>query len=336
LSAEPQRAAIPPADDPLFRVGVVVVAHARADLAAGCVRSLPHIPRERVVVVVNDRTAVEPSELHALRESATVVFPEKPQGFAANLNLGVSRLPGGLDYVLLANDDVEFLDESVQKLVETLRADARAGVVGPAVRQVNGKQPPLQPQFPTVLRAALGMAVLPLGPAWDPLSRRAGLIAPDDPVERGRNGWVIGAAMAVRMRAFEDVAGFDEDFFLYYEETDFCYRLRQAGWRILWRPDAPVLHLQGASTAGSGAEDAFFRSERLYFRKRLGPFRSALLELALIVIFALSCVYNAGYALVRPTSGRQRLALLRERWRTRIFLRPSRGRRPHRIDQFAG
>jgi N-acetylglucosaminyl-diphospho-decaprenol L-rhamnosyltransferase len=322
VGTESPRTATRATDDFVTLLGVVVVAHSRADLAAGCIRTLPaSLPRDRAIVVINDPAATDRTEVESLRDRATVVSPVERQGFGANLNLGMSMLPADVEYVLLVNDDVEFLDDAVQTLLETLRDDARAGVVGPTLRQVNGKSPPLQPQFPTALRAALNMTVLPLGPAWTPLSRRAGLIAPDDPAELARNGWVIGAAMAVRARAFRDVGGFDEDFFLYYEETDFCYRLREAGWRILWRPDAAVLHLHGGSTGSASLENLFFRSERLYFRKRLGRVRSGLLQAGLMSLFALSCLYNAACAVVHPKSIRRRSALLRERWGIRIFLR---------------
>jgi N-acetylglucosaminyl-diphospho-decaprenol L-rhamnosyltransferase len=316
------RPATTPATELLTQVGIVVVAHARADLAARCIQTLPSpVPCDRVVVVINDPAEVDPGEVEAVRERAVVVSPARRQGFGANLNLGVSRLPEEVEHLLLVNDDVEFLDGSVLKLLETLRDDARVGVVGPSLRQVHGKQPPLQPQFPTALRAALNMTVLPLGPAWAPLSRRAGVIAPDDPGELARKGWVIGAAMAVRMRAFREVGGFDEDFFLYYEETDFCYRVREAGWRIEWRSDAPVLHVHGSSTGDADLEDLFFQSERLYFRKRLGLLRAALLQAGLIALFTLSCAYNAACSVVRPGTRGRRLSLLRERWRLRLFWR---------------
>jgi GT2 family glycosyltransferase len=303
------------------QLGAVIVAHKRADLARACVRTLPALARERIVVVINIPDHANPHDVAELSRAATVVSPARPQGYGANLNLGVSALPAEVSYILLVNDDVEFLEGSVPKLLETLRDDLRTGVVGPALRQSHGKQLPLQPQFPTALRAALNMAVLPLGPAWAPLSRRAGLIAPEEPAALASNGWVVGAAMAVRARAFREVGGFDEDFFLYYEETDFCYRVREAGWRITWRPDAPVLHLHGASTGSADLEDMFFQSERLYFRKRLGPLRAPLLQVGLVALFTLSCLYNAACCAVRPGSRQRRLSLLRERWRTRIFFR---------------
>jgi GT2 family glycosyltransferase len=306
--------------EPVAELGVVIVAHARVDAAIRCIATLPPLPPERIVVVVNAPARVPAEELDRVRGLATVVSPQHEQGYGANLNLGVRAL-APVRYLLLGNDDVEYAEGTVEKLVETLAADERVGIVGPAIRQQHGRQPPLQPQFPTRLAIALNMAVLPLGRAWQPLLRRAGTIAPENLEERGRNGWVVGAAMAVRAEAFAEVGGFDEDFFLYYEEVDFCWRVRAAGWRIAWRADAPADHVHAVSTGGTHLLDEFFAGERLYFRKRLGPARLALLDLGLIGITAASWAYNLGAAAVRPRSASARMDTLRERWRLRMFLR---------------
>jgi GT2 family glycosyltransferase len=303
------------------QLGVVLVAHKRADLALECIQTLPVLPRERIVVVINAPDLTNPRAVERLREHATVAFPDQRQGYGANLNLGVRLLPSSARYLLLANDDVRFAEGSVFKLLETLQDDSQVGIVGPAIRQLHGRQPPLQPQYPTRLAIALNMTVLPLGPAWDPLSRRAGLIPPEDPDERARNGWVIGAAMLARADAFAEVGGFDEDFFLYYEEIDFCYRLREAGWRVAWRADAPAEHEHAASTGGSHLSQIFFESERLYYRKRLGLVRLAFFEAGLVGIYVASWMYNLVLAAIRPSSAAHRFAMLRSRWSTRMFLR---------------
>jgi N-acetylglucosaminyl-diphospho-decaprenol L-rhamnosyltransferase len=320
---EPSPGASPPsAAELVAELGVVLVAHARVDLALACIDTLPRLPPERLVAVVNLPAAADPDGLAELGRRATVVSPDHAQGYGANLNLGVRALRLGVPYLLLANDDVEFGEGTVDKLLEPLDHDSRVGIVGPAITQVNGRQPPLQPQFPTRLAVALNTAVLPLGPAWQHLSRRAGLIAPADEDERARNGWVIGAAMLVRAEAFAAVGGFDEEFHLYYEEIDFCYRVRAAGWRIAWRADAPAVHVHASSTGGSHLARSLFASERLYFRKRHGAAALAVFEAALIGLYAVSWLYNVVVAVLRPTTARRRLDLLKARWGTRLFLRP--------------
>ena len=304
------------------RVGAVVVAHARADLALRCIASLtPELEAPSIVAVVNAPALADQRDLERLRERSIVVSPASPQGFGANLNLGVAHLAACATMLLLLNDDVELVDGSMLRLVDTLDSDPGVAVVGPLVQQPTGKQPPLRPQFPTVVGACLRTTALPLGPLWDVLSRHSEMATARDPEP---NGWVLGAAMLVRAKAFHDVGGFDPDFFLYYEETDFCYRVRAGGWRMAWRDDAPVLHLHAGSTVGSDTAPLFFGSERLYYRKRLGRLRFALLELGLAAIFVADCIYNAAMAGLRPRTARRRLEQLRGIWSRRIFLRPSR------------
>ena len=84
-------------------------------------------------------------------------------------------------------------------------------------------------------------------------------------------------------------------------------------------------HHQGSSIGSTLNFESFYASLRLYFRKRLGPLRFALLELALITVFLASAAYASLASLLRPKTARHRFRLVRDRWRQRIFLRPSRG-----------
>jgi GT2 family glycosyltransferase len=135
------------------------------------------------------------------------------------------------------------------------------------------------------------------------------------------DGFIIGAAMLARARAYEGIGGFDEDFFLYFEEADFCFRLRAAGWKIGWVSDASVLHLGGSSTPDARYRLIGLQSRRLYLLKRLGRARLVALKWAQAIVFGLACAYNALAAIARPATARRRAAQLRERYEEqRIFL----------------
>jgi GT2 family glycosyltransferase len=146
-------------------------------------------------------------------------------------------------------------------------------------------------------------------------------VYPDTAEELVSDGFIIGAAMLVRASAYESIGGFDEDFFLYFEEADLCFRLREAGWKIGWVSDASVLHLGGSSTPDARYRLLGLRSRRLYLLKRLGRARLAALAWAQAIVFGLACVYNAFAAIARPATARRRAAQLHERYREqRIFL----------------
>ena len=147
--------------------GAVVVAHARLDLALRCVETLCRfLPREHVVVVLNaPQQLKDEGQLAALSNRVRVVSPPAPQGYGANLNLGIRFLPQGLPFVVLANDDVEFGDDSLAKLVDHLRVatrdETRVGAVGPTFRDSAGTMLPSIGTFPTALDAIVRSAVLP-------------------------------------------------------------------------------------------------------------------------------------------------------------------------------
>jgi GT2 family glycosyltransferase len=134
--------------------------------------------------------------------------------------------------------------------------------------------------------------------------------------------WVVGAAMAVRVEALHGVGGFDEDFFLYFEEADFCYRLWANGWMVLTAQDASVVHLQGQSTAGTEYRAVFRQARRLYLIKRLGLVRWTMLELLFLFVLLATSAVSLASAVVKPGTASRRLQAMRECWNHRAFLLP--------------
>jgi N-acetylglucosaminyl-diphospho-decaprenol L-rhamnosyltransferase len=278
-----------------------------------CLATLPELRADKIVVVLNAPDVVEPDALEQLRREVEVVSPPRRQGYGANLNLGVRHLPRDVEYMLLANDDLEFGAESLMKLVTKLDDHPLTAAVGPSLFDPEGRPQPGLVTVPSAMPIAVEFArLLPLGSVWPSLEHRARASA-------SAARWISGAAMLVRADAFRSVDGFDEAFFLYFEETDLCVRLHDAGWVVDWCEDAPVVHLGGGSTR----EDnwlLFLQSRRLYLAKRIGRARLLALQVALAAVFAAGAVYNVAASVVRPATARRRRELLREVWRWRPFL----------------
>jgi N-acetylglucosaminyl-diphospho-decaprenol L-rhamnosyltransferase len=316
--------------------GAVVVAHGRLDLASRCVETLRvTIPPEHIVVVVNAPREVRDGQLAArLAEHVRVVSPPAPQGYGANLNFGVRLLPPGLRFAILSNDDIEFENGAVTRLREVLDANSRAGVAGPTLVDPSGSPQLSASEFPTALDALVRSAALPR--ALKSLvqridgrrqnrarTARSRVVAPDG---TRSVDWVIGAAMAVRLDAFLAVNGFDERFFLYFEETDLCDRLWASGWTVLSVPDARAVHAQGQSTGNPRYQAVFREARRRYLIKRLGLARWLLVELMYPVFFVVS-VLGLVTALTSPDTIAARLQAIRTSWGRRAFLLPPSRRR---------
>jgi GT2 family glycosyltransferase len=104
---------------------------------------------------------------------------------------------------------------------------------------------------------------------------------------------VIGACMMARRKALEQVGLLDEEYFLFLEETDWCYRMKKAGWKIYHIPQAEILHFQGKSAeAEKGkARIEYYRSRYHYFRKNRGSFQSSVLFIGLIIKLSVELVF---------------------------------------------
>jgi N-acetylglucosaminyl-diphospho-decaprenol L-rhamnosyltransferase len=310
--------------------GGVIVAHARVDLAYRCVETiLQSLPPQHVVVVVNAPDEVaDRSELIALSGQVTVVSPNRPQGYGANLNLGVQSLPAHVKFVVLSNDDIEFSDVWLAQIHGHFIATRSVGAVGFALRDSAGGLLLSTGEFPTPLDALVRSVAFP---AWvkrllqqvdgrlQKPRRQARRAAASHKAAQTAD-WVVGAAMVVRREAFLQVGGFDESFFLYFEETDLCDRLWARGWVVLSATDVPAIHLGGQSTAAERYRKTFREARRHYLVKRIGYVRWVLLELLFVPSFLFAGLSLIMSIMTRPASARSRLEAFRHSWQRRVFL----------------
>jgi N-acetylglucosaminyl-diphospho-decaprenol L-rhamnosyltransferase len=165
-------------------------------------------------------------------------------GFGRGANAGVRRT--GAEVVVVCNADVRFEPGSVEVLARRLWSDPSVGAAGPLVRYPDGR-PQASARDVPALTTAIGHALLSRVWRDNPWTRRYRR-TDADPTRARDAAWLSGCTLAVRRRAFEDVAGFDPAYFLYVEDVDLGVRLRRAGWRLRYEPDARVVHRVGAST----------------------------------------------------------------------------------------
>ncbi len=168
-------------------------------------------------------------------------------GMGAGNNAGM-RVAAGR-YFFLLNPDAWVTGEAIDKLVAFADEHPDAAVVGPRVSNPDGSLQRSARGFPTVWRLATEYLFLrklaPHTQLLNPLY--AGGFDHD---EAGEVDWVVGAALLVRREAADAVGLFDEDFFMFSEETDWMFRFREAGWTVWFYPEAEVVHVGGASHGG--------------------------------------------------------------------------------------
>jgi N-acetylglucosaminyl-diphospho-decaprenol L-rhamnosyltransferase len=175
------------------------------------------------------------------------VVEEENRGLAYGWNTGVARTSGR--YVLLLNADAWLDEGALEALVGFADAHPRAAVVGPRLRNPDGTLQRSVRGFPTLWRLATEYLFLrKLAPRSSALN--AFYAAGFDHDEVREAEFLMGAALLVRRAAVEEVGPADDAFFLFSEETDWCYRFVRAGWQVLFFPGAGATHVLGASHGG--------------------------------------------------------------------------------------
>ena len=195
-------------------------------------------------------------------------------GFGRAVNHGVQVTSGR--FVLLLNPDACLLPGAVDQLRKELDAHRDCAVVGPAVVDDDGRVQGSARGDPDMLTGFFGRSTW-LTRRFPNTSWARRNVMSDPQLAGGASSvevdWVSGSCMLVRREAFLQVGGFDQRYFMYWEDADLCRRLRSAGWRTRYRPGARVTHSVGQSsrTAKALATRAFHRSAYLYYATHVAP-----------------------------------------------------------------
>jgi len=206
-------------------------------------------------------------------------------GFTKANNQGIAHSRGS--YLFLLNPDTEVVGPSLQVVVEFMEHQQDVGAVGPQLLWPDGSVQSSRRRFPTYSTGFIESTPLQsLLPGHRLLRRYFLEDVPDDVVQEV--DWVVGAALMLRRQALDQVGPLDERFFMYSEELDLAFRLRQAGWKVIFLPEAKVLHHEARSSSQVSTRRLllFHTSKVQYYAKVFGRPRGELLRLFLLGAFA--------------------------------------------------
>ena len=224
------------------RVSVVVVTYNALPWIEHCLESV----RGHETIVVDHGSTDGTLDLVRERFPEATLVEQENKGLGGGSNAGM-RLATG-DYYLLLNSDAWAIGDAVARLAAFANKHPRAAVVGPKLLNPDGSLQRSVRGFPTLWRLATEYFFLrKLAPRTRALNAFYGARFKHDRVRE--SDFLMGACLLVRREAADTVGLFDEDFFMFSEETDWCYRFRQAGWSVLFTPDAEFTHVGGATTA---------------------------------------------------------------------------------------
>ena len=171
---------------------------------------------------------------------AEVLALPRNVGFAAGNNVGLRRARGR--HCVLLNNDTVVLPDALERCVRYLDANPTVGVVGPQLLDPDGTKQNSVHSVPNLVSEIVPKAVLETIAPWRYPSKRYEHPGPIV-VEA-----VLGACLVVRREVLETVGLMPEDYFMFLEETDWCWRIRRAGWKVVHLPDARVVHVHGATS----------------------------------------------------------------------------------------
>jgi N-acetylglucosaminyl-diphospho-decaprenol L-rhamnosyltransferase len=234
----------------LRRFSVVIVSYNTADLLARCLDSVLEQlgGTDEVIVVDNVSSDGSPGIVRRDYPSVRLIESEQNLGFGAGCNRGIEASEGM--YVLLLNPDCELAPGSLDGFQRFMEAHPRAAVAGGRLCYADGSFQHGSFRFPTLAQVALDL--FPMN--WRLTESRLNGRYPREWDTRAFEiDHPLGALMCVRRAAIDEVGGFDEGFFMYAEEVDWCLRFKHAGWQVWHCPAARAMHHGGQSTRQNAA-----------------------------------------------------------------------------------
>jgi GT2 family glycosyltransferase len=261
-------------------LSIIIVNWNTKEYLVRCLRSIFETRKRdsrEVLVIDNGSGDGSAEQVKRLFPDVRVIENRENLGFARATNQGLKEEAGR--YALLLNPDTRVREGSIETLLSFMEAHPEAGIAGAQLLNADGSRQNSIANTPTLATELLNKSLLRwLFPERFPGKERVR----SEPVDVES---VIGACMIVRKKAVEEVGFLDEDYFLFLEETDWCYRMRRAGWKIYHVPAAEITHFQGKSAEMDieKAKIEYYRSRYQFFEKHRGLFQKSLLALGLVV-----------------------------------------------------
>jgi N-acetylglucosaminyl-diphospho-decaprenol L-rhamnosyltransferase len=277
---------------------VIIVSWNVRELLRRCLESLalPHGTLE-VIVVDNASSDGSPEMVRTDFPHVRLVRNDENHGFPAANNQGLGLSKGRT--MLLLNPDTEVVGDGLATMVGYMDAHPEVGALGPQLCYADGSLQSSRRRFPSLSTALVESTVMQEWWKDNAILRRYYMSdTPDDAIQPV--DWVVGACLLVRRKAYEQAGALDEGFFMYSEEMDWCRRIKDAGWEIVYLPTATVIHHEGKSSEQVVAERHIrFQSSKVrYFRKHHGPVQGEVVRWFLLLTYGYQWVREGAKWLV--------------------------------------
>lgn len=282
------------ADNYRFDLSIITVSWNVRDLLRDCIRSVDAGRGQLHLEMIVVDSASSDGSVDMIKQEfpwVELIASEENLGFPGGNNVGIARAKGR--NILLLNPDTVILDDALQVMVHYIDQHVDIGALGAKILNPDLSIQSSRRRFPTMLTAIFEStwleSVAPSAILRDYYTRDL----PDD--ESADVDWVTGACLMVPRLVIDQVGPLDEEYFMYSEELDWCRRIKDAGWRVLYLPQAQIIHHVGKSSeqAVTDRHINFQRAKLRYFRKYHGRWPTTLLRILLLLMYGWQIVLEA-------------------------------------------
>jgi GT2 family glycosyltransferase len=252
----------------MVRTSIIILSFNTKDLLHSCLEALfRYIPAKELEVIVVDNASSDGSTEMVKKKfpGVSLVMHDKNLGFAAGINAGVKKARG--TFLLFLNSDALLQDTSLLQMIGWAEAHPEAGVIGGQMMNADGTPQRSSGSFYNLFSVA---RMLLAGDAGEMLGQKYS--------EPHAVDWVSGGFMLIRKEIFDTINGFDDNFFMYIEDMELCYRVRKAGFGVYVFPQSAVIHEGHGSSNRTFAVVHIYRGLRLFYKKHHAGWEYAILN----------------------------------------------------------
>lgn len=256
----------------MVQVSIIIVNYNTKELTRNCLNSVyEKIKDINFEIIVIDNASSDGSQEMIKNEFKDVILIESKEnlGFGRANNLGMETAKG--KYVFLLNSDTILLNNAVKIFFDYMEKNEKVGVCGGNLYNEDMTEQASYGNFPKLSQQLLSTFLFHR--LFPEFYRKKFATADGNVTKETSIDFICGADMFINKNVLEEVGNFDKDFFMYYEETELCYRIRKSGYDIRIIPDVKIIHLCGKSTGDNISDKKFLmveESKYKYFKKRYG------------------------------------------------------------------
>lgn len=240
-----------------MELSIIIISYNTREILISCLKSIKkHTKGVKYEVIVVDNASTDGSAKASEDLGAIVIKNKSNLGFAAGNNQGVRVSKG--KYILFLNSDTVIEENVLGEMISFLDKNPKIGAATSALRNKDRSLQATGGYFPTLLRVFSWMTIQDLPfvdmiiKPFHPFHSKSFFFKGDEFYSKKKElDWVTGAFLMTRKSVIEATGGWDESFFMYVEEVDFCYRIKELGYEIWYLPKWKIIHLGGASSKTS-------------------------------------------------------------------------------------